>query len=114
MKSYKPRVPDMTVKEIEECNPMAYKIVMEVVRRSALCMYHSGPAPRAMGLEMCMEAIIELIDTGYAKILYVRSEDEPGEDIMYVGFFYESTGEYRPPVYAIFPEDNEGEEWKNV
>jgi hypothetical protein len=130
MKTYKPILPTMTIKELEEQDPIAYGILMEVVRKSALCLYHSGPAPRNMGLEMCMEALLELIDTGYAKIIYVADEYDPDEDIMYVGFFHESTGEYKPPVYAIDKDDfgpeydpeidehgnlidDEGEEWKN-
>ena len=57
-------------------------------------IYFANPATNALGLEKCMEAIIDLLDTGLAKIIH----DEEN-DCLYIGHFNSMTGNYEAPFY---------------
>lgn len=104
MKVHEPQLPKVTMKELEENSYDEYRVVMEVVRHSAFFLYHSSTATRRLGLEACMEALVSLLDQGFAKIIY-REEDE----LLYLGFFNTSTGEYQKPAYIKeFEEEENG------
>lgn len=89
------------MKELEKENYDAYRIIIEVVRYAARLLYFASPATNALGLEACMEAIMDMIDQGLAKVVY---NDE--EDVLYVGYFNSATGKYQPPAFMCEKEDD--------
>lgn len=95
MKSYKPKLSKMTIKELEESSYDEYMVVMEVVRHSAYSLYQASSATYKLGLEGCMETILSLIDQGLAKIIYKEEEE-----LLYIGFFNPATGQYQLPAYV--------------
>jgi hypothetical protein len=98
MKIYQPELPSMTMAEVEQDQPLGYKIIIEVVRNAALALYNASPATHKLGLEKCMESILEMIDSGDAKLIWTEDPDgDIGEDTIYIGYFNSSTGKYQVP-----------------
>jgi len=96
MTCYEPELPKMTISEVEDQDTLSYKIVMEVVRHAALHLYNASPATHKLGLEKCMEVIIDLINTGYAKVLWTEDPDgDTGQDRLSIGYFNSATGRYQ-------------------
>ena len=108
MKVYEPTPPNMTIAEIEDQDPLGYKIIIEVVRQSAFYLYRSSPATNKLGLEKCMESLLELLDSGEAKL--IMQEDPDGNienDMVFMGFFNPATGKYQIPGEETEIEDEE-------
>jgi hypothetical protein len=94
---YEPELPNCTIAELQEEDAIGYEIVMCVIRHTALSMYRSTEMMRKMGLEKCEEAIIDLINTGFAKICHtIVDEDDEEDGILWIGFFNSANGEYEP------------------
>jgi hypothetical protein len=97
-KCHEPELPSMTMAEIEKHEPIGYKIMMEVIRNAALGLYNASPITNSMGLEKCMESIIEMIEIGEAKLIWAEDPDgDDEEDMVYVGYFNSATGKYQVP-----------------
>lgn len=104
MEEYTPTPPLCTLNELRNEDPLAYEIVMLLVRKTAHKMYVHTDLMRKLGLEKCEEAIMELLDTGYAKICeskIIEGEDSD-DDILWVGFFNSASGEYDPLSSNIY------------
>jgi hypothetical protein len=102
---YEPQLPQMTMAELRENDSLSFDIVMTVVRHAALQLYRANPATYQMGLEKCEEAILQMLDEGTAKLMWDETEDDPGDDMVWVGYFNSATGKYQPPAFACNDED---------
>jgi hypothetical protein len=83
---YEPRAPNVTVDELAVQDPISHRIVMLMLMKGARGMYQADPSD---GLERCLEDAIDLLNTGYIKILFNEEED-----MITLGMFDPSSGEY--------------------
>ena len=96
MKVYEPTLPLLTIAEIEAQDFLSYQIIIEVVREASFILYNKSPATNNLGLEKCMEAILDLLNTGYAKIICIPDPyGNEEEDLICVGYFNSATGKYK-------------------
>lgn len=100
MEFHEPRQPAMTMRELKKKDKISFDIVMTVVRNAALQLYHANPATYALGLEKCEEAILQMLDEGTAKIMWDEHDFDPEEDMLWIGYFHSSDGQYHPPAFA--------------
>ena len=113
MKVYEPASPLMTIDEIENNDLLSYKIIIEVARNEALKLYNASPATYSLGLEKCMEAILEMLNNGEAKLIWSEDPDgDIGEDMLFVGYFNSATGKYKVPGLEYEDEDEYEDEYE--
>lgn len=89
--THKPSLPIITLMELEEINPEAFRAVSDIAYQYAKIFYKTDPVCRELGLEMNVQTILGLIDKGWVKILYNEETDD-----IFLGVFQPSIGEYVP------------------
>ena len=80
MKTYLPEPPNMTIAEIEENEPLSYKIVIEVVRNAAINLYNASPITHSFAYASATFKHEHMVKTYYffCKCAADRGDDDCG------------------------------------
>lgn len=81
--------PQITLKELQESNPLSFAIVNVVIQKHAQKMYQNLPRFRKLGLEKTDEILRKYIEEGNAQLTY--NEDE---EVFYIRHWNKKKKEY--------------------